>query len=203
MGDYVSVGKHSFVLRLAGLGDLEAVRKLAREAATWLRTKGTDQWAKPWPDPAGHRERILNDLIKGKTWIAWDRMTAAATITIDTDEPLDQNDQPVWPAQKSREPALYVRRVIVSRNYAGMKLGAGLLDWAAEMAQREHGATVLRIDVWTTNLNLHAYYEQRSFTRHKGGEQREIADYPYPSQALFERKADTRVTDYKRLFTEE
>lgn len=81
-----------------------------------------------------------------------------------------------------------------------MKLGAGLLDWAAEVAQREHGAVVLRIDVWTTNLNLHAYYERRSFTRYKGGEPREIADYP--SQALFERNVNMRITDYKKLFTE-
>lgn len=195
------MGTYPFVLRLAVPGDLEVVRRLVREAATWLRTKGTDQWARPWPDPAGHRERILNDLLKGKTWIVWDETIAAATITIDTGEPLDLNDQPVWPTHKDREPALYVRRVIVSRSYAGMKLGAGLLDWAAEVGQREHGAAVLRIDVWTTNLNLHAYYERRSFTRRRGREPREIADYP--SQALFERNVNTRITDYKKLFTEE
>ena len=200
-GDYVSVGKYPFVLRLGMPGDLEIVSGLVREAATWLRTKGTDQWAQLWPDPAGHRERILNDLLKGKTWIVWDGTTAAATITIDIDEPLDLNDQPVWPVQEDREPALYVRRVIVSRNYAGMKLGTGLLDWAAEVAQREHGAAVLRIDVWTTNLNLHAYYQRRSFTRRKSREPREILDYP--SQALFERKVKTQITDYKTLFIEE
>jgi GNAT superfamily N-acetyltransferase len=182
-------------------GDLEIVSGLVREAVTWLRTKGTDQWAQLWPDPAGHRERILNDLLKAKTWIVWDGTTAAATITIDIDEPLDLNDQPVWPVQEDREPALYVRRVIVSRRYAGMKLGAGLLDWAAEVAQREHGAAVLRIDVWTTNLNLHAYYQRRSFTQRKSREPREILDYP--SQALFERKAETRITNYKTLFIEE
>lgn len=195
------MGKYPFVLRLGMPGDLEIVSGLVREAATWLRTKGTDQWAQLWPDPAGHRERILNDLLKGKTWIVWDGATAAATITIDIDEPLDLNDQPVWPVQEDREPALYVRRVIVSRNYAGMKLGTGLLDWAAEVAQREHGAAVLRIDVWTTNLNLHAYYQRRSFTRRKSREPREILDYP--SQALFERKVKTQITDYKTLFIEE
>jgi hypothetical protein len=82
-----------------------------------------------------------------------------------------------------------------------MKLGAGLLDWAAEVAQREHGAAVLRIDVWTTNLNLHAYYQRRSFTRRKSRESREILGYP--SQALFERKIETQITVYKKLFIEE
>ena len=104
------MGGFPFALRLATAGDLDAVRGLVREAAEWLRTsKNTDQWAKPWPDRAGQRERIVNDLLKGKTWLVWDGTRAVATITIDTDEPLDANEQPVWPAHKSHEPALYVR----------------------------------------------------------------------------------------------
>ena len=68
----------------------------------------------------------MNDLLKGKTWIAWDGTIAAGTITVDTEEPLDLNERPVWPDDKRREPALYVRRVIVSRRYAGIGLGAAL-----------------------------------------------------------------------------
>ena len=59
------MGKYPFVLRLGMPGDLEIVSELVREAAEWLRTsKNTDQWAKPWPDHARHRERMLNDLLK-------------------------------------------------------------------------------------------------------------------------------------------
>jgi GNAT superfamily N-acetyltransferase len=181
-------------------GDLEVVRGLIQEAAAWLRTKDTDQWEKPWPDRARQRERVLNDLIKGKTWIAWDGQVAPATITIDTDEPLDLNDQPVWPARKRRVPALYVRRVIVSRAYGGIGLGAGLLDWAADVARRDYGAELIRIDVWTTNLSLHTYYEGKGFTRHEDRNPRVIN---YPSQALFEREVDRPRSDYAKLFTEE
>ena len=111
--------------------------RLVREAADWLRTsKDTDQWARPWPNRPAHRERILNDLIKGKTWIVWDGPVAAATITVDTDEPLDLHERPIWPAHKRRQPAVYVRRVVVSRNYARIGLGAGLLDWAADVAEK-------------------------------------------------------------------
>jgi GNAT superfamily N-acetyltransferase len=178
------------------------VRGLVREAADWLRaSKDTDQWSSPWPDPAGHLERIVNDLIKNKTWLVWDGTTPAATITVDTEEPLDLNEQPVWPAHKRREPALYVRRVVVSRSYSGLGLGAALLDWAAEVAKRDHKAALIRIDVWTTNLNLHAYYEGQRFTRREGRDPRELADYP--SQALFEREVARSGSDYTRLFTEE
>ena len=59
---------YPFALRLAAAGDLFRVHKLVSEAAEWLRTsKDTDQWAKPWPDRARRNERMLNDLLKGKT----------------------------------------------------------------------------------------------------------------------------------------
>jgi len=97
-GDYGSVESYPYALRLAVPGELNHVRGLVHEAAEWLRTsKDTDQWATPWPDRAGQRERILNDLFKGKTWIVWDGPSVAATITVDTEEPLTLNGQPVWP----------------------------------------------------------------------------------------------------------
>jgi GNAT superfamily N-acetyltransferase len=182
--------------------NLKEVRGLVREAAEWLRTsKDTDQWANPWPDRAGQRERILNDLLKGKTWIIWDGTTAAATITVDTEEPLDLNEQPVWPTHKRHEPALYVRRVIVSRRYAGLGLGAALLDWAAAVAKRDHDAELIRVDVWTTNTGLHTYYEGQRFIRSEGRDPRELTNYP--SQALFERAVNQPRSNYTQLFTEQ
>ncbi len=183
-------------------GDLDAVSGLVREAAEWLRTsKNTDQWAEPWPDRARQRERMLNDLLKGKTWLVWDGETVAATITVDTGEPVDLNDQPVWPKRKTDRPALYVRRIVVARSYAGCGLGAALLDWAADVAKKDHGAALIRIDVWTTNRELHAYYEGQRFTRLRGRELRKLAGYP--SQALFEREAEIPGSDYTKLFLEE
>lgn len=196
------MGNYPLALRLGTPADLEEVRGLVREAATWLRTsKPTDQWAKPWPDQAGQQERMLSDLLKGKTWLLWDGSIAAATITVDTEEPVDLNERPVWPPHKRGEPALYIRRVIVGRRYAGRGLGAALLDWAADTAGRDYDAALIRIDVWTTNTELHAYYESQRFTRREGRDPRELTNYP--SQALFERDVDRPRSGYCRLFTED
>lgn len=182
-------------------GDLDQVRGLVRDAADWLRrSKDTDQWARPWPDRVKHKERMLNDLIKGKTWIVWDGTTAGATITIDTEEPLDLNEQSIWPEDKRHEPALYVRRVIVRRGYDGEGLGAALLDWAADVAERDYGISLIRIDVWTTNTELHAYYKRQHFARCPGRDPAELTGYP--SQALFEREAGRWGSDYTTIFTE-
>jgi GNAT superfamily N-acetyltransferase len=196
------VERYPFALRLATSGDLDEVHGLVREAAKWLRTsKDTDQWANPWPDQAGQKERILSDLLKGKTRLVWDGAIAVATITIDTEEPVDLDERPVWPAHKRREQALYIRRIVVSRRYAGLGLGAALLDWAADMARRDYEATLIRIDVWTTNLNLHAYYEGQRFTRRQGRDPRELTNYP--SQALFEREVEMPGSDYTKFFTKD
>jgi GNAT superfamily N-acetyltransferase len=144
---------------------------------------------------------MRNDLIKGKIWLAWDDMTVAATITIDTEEPVDAEDRPVWPPHKRSDPAVYVRRVIVSRRYAGLGLGAALLEWATTIAARNYGASLVRIDVWTTNLNLHSYYERQSFIRRAAREPWELPDYP--SQALFERETGPASLDYKKLLIED
>ena len=193
------MGRYPFVLRLALPGDLEKVLGLVREAAEWLGSEGIDQWQEPWPDRAGQRERILNDLLKGKTWLMRDGRTTVATITIDADEPLDLCERPVWPPDKSQRPALYVRRVIVSRRYAQRGLGAAMLDWAANVAKRDHGAELIRIDVRTTNRKLHAYYQGRHFTRCQ--DPQGLGDYP--SQALFARRVDAPGSDFTKLFITE
>jgi len=196
------VGNYPLALRLGTPGDLEQVRGLVREAATWLRTsKDTDQWANPWPDQVGQGERILSDLLKGKTWLLWDGVIAAATITVDTEEPVDLDERPVWPAHKRCEPALYIRRVVVSRRYAGRGLGAALLDWAAYVSRRDYDAVPIRIDVWTTNLELHAYYKGQRFMRCAGRDPRELTNYP--SQALFEREVEQPGSGYAQLLTED
>jgi GNAT superfamily N-acetyltransferase len=193
-GDYVSVGRYPFVLYPAASGDLETVIGLVREAARWLGGMDTDQWQKPWPDRAGQRDRIVNDLFEGKTWLVRDGETIAATITVDNDEPLDLNEHPIWPPDDSQTRVMYVRRVIVSRRYARHRLGAALLDWAADWA-KTHGAELIRIDVWTTNTKLHGYYRRQKFTRCR--DPQDLGSYP--SQALFERSVDVRVLDFTKL----
>lgn len=194
------MGQFPFALRPAAPANRDDVRALVREAAQWLRqTKSIDQWGNPWPGRPEQRERILNDLLKGKTWMLWDGPVAAATITVDPEEPLDLNGRPTWPEERRHLSALYLRRVVVGRSYAGLGLGAALMDWAAAaLAENEHRAELIRIDVWTTNLALHAYYEGLGFTRSLSAEG--LGDYP--SQALFERQADQPGSDFKKLFTD-
>jgi GNAT superfamily N-acetyltransferase len=141
-----------------------------------------------------HRdERVWRDLHTGSTWIVWDAAVPAGTITVTTEDPRDPAGRYVWPQHKRRQRALYVRRVIVKRSHAGLGLGAALIDWASEAAIQQIGTPRLRVDVWTTNRDLHAYYRGNGFRR---GARRLLWKLPgYPSRALFERTVSPEAPD--------
>ncbi|HEY6276388.1 MAG TPA: GNAT family N-acetyltransferase [Streptosporangiaceae bacterium] len=176
----------------ASLQDLGAVSGLLKEASEWLRTKPTNQWAEDWPNRDVRRQRVRAAIRAGRTWIAWDGEVAAATITA------SPNHHEIWPVENRRDPAVYVRRLVVSRQYAGLGLGAQLLDWAGLWAAREYGACWVRVDVWTTNTGLHDYYRSQGFRF--CGFCRTIADYP--SAALFQKRTDEIKPPGDPLFQE-
>ena len=170
------MGDLPLALHIATLRDNDVIIDLIDAAADWLRTKNTDQWAQPWPSEEDRDHRIRQDLIAGKTWIAWEGGTPAATITADPAK------NPIWPAEARCDLAVYVCRLVVSRAFSGRGLGAALLDWAGLRAQQSYGAGWIRVDVWTTNTALHAYYKRLGF---------ESCGFSgasgYPSAALFQK----------------
>jgi GNAT superfamily N-acetyltransferase len=171
------VGYLPLELHRADEDDHDAIIGLIDAAARWLRrTKDTDQWAQPWRSEEDRSNRIRRDLIAGRTWLLRDRGLAVATITADPE------DYPIWPAERQREPAVYVRRLVVSRDHAGQRLGSALLDWAGLTAREDYGAQWIRADVWRTNQELHAYYKRQRFWSCGMS-----ADPDYPSGALFQK----------------
>lgn len=182
-------------LRPATAGDYGDILALIKGAVQWLPAKGTDQWSKPWPDEQKRNARVLDDLQAKKTWLALDGTTVAATITVD---PVDNG---VWPAVRRREPAVYLRRLIVDRRYSGLQVGARLLDWAGRFAASKYRAAWIRIDVWTTNYDLHDYYRDQGFN---DAGLRDLEDEPeYPSRALFQRNTAQERPDYRYVIRPE
>ena len=180
-------------LRRAGENDHDAIVGLIDAAAEWLRlTKDTDQWAMPWRSEEDRSNRIQRDLMTGRTWLLRYHSMAVATITADPE------DYPIWPPERQREPAVYVRRLVVSRELAGRGLGRTLLDWAGLTARRDYGAQWIRVDVWRTNKELHAYYERQGYLSCGMS-----ADPDYPSGALFQKSTEQLEEPEPPLFCEE
>lgn len=179
-------------LKRASVDDLGTLLTLIDTVAEWLRThKDTNQWEKPWPTEEERIKRIQVDLGEGKTWIAWDGDRPVATITAD---PVEHN---VWPVEMLRDPAVYVSRLVVDREYSGARIGAQLLDWAGVRGKRQFGACWVRVEVWTDNFALHKYYEVQGF-RFCGFS----AIRDYPAAALFQKPTHTMTEPPARTFRE-
>jgi RimJ/RimL family protein N-acetyltransferase len=183
-------GTRSLRVRPARAADKDAILEMIEEAKQWLPTIGTDQWSTDWKDDegAGRSERVAHSLKDGTTWLIFvpfrGQELPIATVTIEYNI-----DSKVWSGvrAKSRRCA-YLGRLVTTRDFAGLNIGAAVIDWACEYADEAFGAKRVRIDVWTTNYRLHDYYRKLGF-RPRGY----LDDMNYPSCARFDRRTGQRA----------
>ncbi|MFF8293621.1 GNAT family N-acetyltransferase [Streptomyces sp. NPDC016309] len=153
------------IISRAEEADLPRLIRFRTDASAWLSALGTDQWAKPFP-----ADHILDSIRRGEVFMIREEphADAAATITLDRDA-----DVRLWTPEEIAEPALYVHKLAVDRAYAGTGLGSALLDWAGEQAVQQ-GAKWLRLDAWSTNSRLQAYYLKHGFTHVRTADDPEV-----------------------------
>lgn len=151
------------IIRQASPDDVDVIMSWRRERVAWLTQLGADQWSIPLP-----RSAIAATVLAGQTWMVWDGDDPVATITlaVATEADLfwkpDVDPEPLWTPTDRPTDALYAAKMMVPRNRAGAGLGSEMLDWAGGRAYLA-GLTWLRLDAWTTNTALHAYYQGQGF----------------------------------------
>ncbi len=180
--------KESFQIRPAQKSDMRAIIGLIDEAARWLNAeKGTDQWQRPWPDLAARNQRIRRGIKRHRTWIVEDCSEPAdgTRRLVGTVSCGRGGNRKLWTLRERNEPAVYISRLIVNRQHASRGIGAALINWAGLRGLRNWDAQWIRVDVWTTNEELQAYYKAQKFTHLKTW----TFDDPweYPSAAVFQK----------------
>lgn len=133
----------------AELADLPRLVKFRTDTAAWLQPRGIDQWSLPFPP-----EHMAASIARGEVFLIKETPTsdAAATVTLDREA-----DELLWTPEERGDDALYVHKLTVDRAHSGSGLGTRILNWAGDQAVRQ-GAKWLRLDAWTTNPRLQAYY---------------------------------------------
>ena len=144
----------------ASRADFDAVMQLLTAARRWHIQNGLDVW-KAF-DPA----LIAADIEAGGIFVArlGDAVCGAVTLI--------EHDLLVWGTDQKH--ALYVHRLVSSRQAVGRGIGAAILRWAQDVA-RQRGKACLRLETWDTNRKLRAYYEKQGF--------RHIRDVFFPSDS--------------------
>ncbi|MFI0453729.1 GNAT family N-acetyltransferase [Actinomadura sp. 6N118] len=166
-------------IRLATAGDLGDVLGLLNQAASWLHSRGLDQW----PDGFGP-ERITPMIERGEVYIVRGNSGAAlATVAVST-----TGDTDFWTPEELAEPSLYVSKLATTRLPAGQGLGELLLRWTVDLAASQD-AVWARLDVWRTNRQLHDWYRRAEWTH-----VRTVSLAHRRSGALFQRPAKVDLT---------
>lgn len=168
-------------IRPAALDDLELIRRLRLQRSSWLAARGSDQWS---TEASGlsidyFARAVRRAVAAWETWIAEVNGEPAGTITIN-----DRADRELWTNAELAD-ALIVHYLIVDLRFAGCGVGQRLLAHAAALA-RAHGRRWVRLDAWTANPDLHAYYRRAGFRLARVAAPQD----PSPSCALFERHVD-------------
>lgn len=135
--------------------DLERLQQFRRDAAAWLTTRGSDQWSTPYPE-----DLLRASIASGDVFLFHENDTSdpVATVTLDT-----LADPVLWTPEEIQDPALYVHKLTLTKPGGGGGLGRRIIDWCGDTAAQA-GAHWLRLDAWTTNTALHAYYRALGFT---------------------------------------
>ncbi|MEV7940860.1 GNAT family N-acetyltransferase [Kitasatospora sp. NPDC088264] len=143
------------IITRAGIEDLPRLMRFRTDTAAWLATLGSDQWSTSFPG-----DHIARSIEAGEVFVVRETPTAdlAATITLDT-----AADPLLWTPEERKVGSLYVHKLTIDRQHAGVNLGARLLNWAGDQAFHR-GAKWLRLDAWTSNVRLHQYYVEQGFT---------------------------------------
>jgi GNAT superfamily N-acetyltransferase len=125
-----------------------------------------------------------------ETSAGWWRKTAGSSGTITVD---DCADEEFWRPEDDPDDALYLHRMVTTREVAGREIGSALLDWASCRAAALRKRWV-RLDAWRSNPGLQRYYADRGF------EHVRTVQLPHRhSGALFQRRAGVVRGDSPRV----
>ena len=131
--------------------DLDIVLEILREAASWLLSKGIDQWR-----PESFSRQSIDEMIKhGGVYLAKQNQQPVGTIT------LQWSDRFFWTDDDTN--AGYIHKLAIKPSYTGISLGRQLLEWA-EQTTKAAGKNHLRLDCMFENHRIRQYYEEAGFT---------------------------------------
>ncbi len=131
------------------------IHQIRRHAEEWLADKGTDQYQHGIDRDAVRRS--IDKQIDAGAFVGWcvDGQVVAIVALIEPDAEL-------WTPEEVKEPQTYITRLLVAEGQHGRDYGGALLDAVAEHA-RQRGDRLVRLNCWSTNTRLHAYYRSQGF----------------------------------------
>lgn len=133
--------------------DIHEIMRLLVNTAEWLLSKGSTQWNALLRGEDSHNTpEAVN---RGDVYLFRDSRVAAGMVIL-LPEPNDW-DRELWGDRVNEQPAIYVHRLAINREYAGRGIGREMMKWV-ESAVPTLGRSVIRLDCIESNPVLNAFY---------------------------------------------
>ncbi|GAA0323919.1 GNAT family N-acetyltransferase [Bacillus carboniphilus] len=145
-----------FHIKLAKEDDLQIVLDLVVNAAEWLQSKNTTQWEYYLTNLEENTPEIFDSI--HNTYILMKDNIPVASVTLETSP--NEWDRDIWGDEANEEGVIYLHRLVVHRNYAGVGLGTKLLEWSERFCA-EKGNKAIRFDCLASNKGLNDFYQRR------------------------------------------
>lgn len=143
-----------FKIQLATSVNLEEIASIIRQTSKWLKSKGILQWNEDF-----QASRLEDEFFNDELFVVLDQsQRIIGTLS------LSKRKNGFWrdDSLTNSLPSIYLHRVAISREFAGRKLGAGIIEWAKEFAQ-ERDFALLRLECDKTNPYLPGFYRDCGF----------------------------------------
>lgn len=149
--DTLETAQGIFNVSLAGEDDLEEVRRILVEAASWMQENGVKQWNPQQFTP----ELIRSYYEMREIYLLHAEGEVAAMFTL-------QDSDPDYWGERNVPGYSYLHRLTIRLPYRGRGLGGDLLGYAAKRSKSLQ-RTGLRLDCWNQNLKLNRLYQSLGF----------------------------------------
>ncbi|MEH7072660.1 GNAT family N-acetyltransferase [Neobacillus drentensis] len=136
--------------------EIEPIRKLLKENAVWLQSKGINQWS--YLLDGGEYDPIHRAILIEETYVLEIDNKVMGTFTAS----LKQNDWDIEIWGKSIEPSVYIHRLAIGLNAKGNGLGWEALQWTENYFANR--VSYLRLDCVAHNQKLNEFYQNCGFT---------------------------------------
>ncbi|MGG7178779.1 GNAT family N-acetyltransferase [Clostridium paraputrificum] len=142
-------------IRIAKLDEVPQVRRWLVDTAKWLDAKDIHQWERFLVYEA--TKVCLKDYYNNKLFVLLDNnenMVGALSYGGDPEE----IDKKLW---EDYESAYFIHRIVVGKQYRGMKYGEYMIRWAKKLAMKDNRE--VRLNCVECNDYLYKYYQAQGF----------------------------------------
>lgn len=129
--------------------DLEDIFRLFEHSIEYQERNGYPSWRNY------DRTAVIRDVESGNQYKVLIDATLALVFTV------RYHDKDIW-GERDLGTSVYLHRIVVNPAFKGRRLFGTVLDWSIEHA-RQKGFDTVRLDTWTNNPPLIAYYSGFGF----------------------------------------